>query len=271
MKIKHKFNGKRFIVGSILIISIPIIICFILLLCIDKNYFTKATFWYEYMSYFGTVVLAAVAIWQNQKANEVSAKFDEINARQNYCFSRICDKFSMETVLHSDSGICISAHHKKDSQAIIFLAKDCHEHKTLVEFNIKLYFKDYSKTALKSFEIDTNSVVCVQEPSPNGLIWSKKECKDPIPTGFFSIFERPSTHPIWVEDNTYLIILKVYDSPRGLFAHMVKNPVGFCLMFNSYLLGVSGIETKMRYKYWINKDEDEFVLEYNESQLLEIS
>lgn len=48
------------------------------------------------MTYFGTVVIALVAVWQNNKAQKssemtqnLSLKFDTLNVMQNYCFAQI--------------------------------------------------------------------------------------------------------------------------------------------------------------------------------------
>lgn len=51
------------------------------------------------MTYFGTVVIALVAVWQNNKAQKssemtqnLSLKFDTLNVMQNYCFAQISKK-----------------------------------------------------------------------------------------------------------------------------------------------------------------------------------
>lgn len=88
---------KCIIVAAILILFIPLlIVCILLLVNKDADIFTDLNFGYSYMTYFGTVVIALVAVWQNNKAQKssemtqnLSLKFDTLNVMQNYCFAQI--------------------------------------------------------------------------------------------------------------------------------------------------------------------------------------
>ena len=50
---------------AIAMLVLPIIAISIVWLLLKKNVFDNPEFWYGYMSYFGTIALAVVALWQN--------------------------------------------------------------------------------------------------------------------------------------------------------------------------------------------------------------
>lgn len=78
--------------GQILLISVtmivmPIIAILIVLLTLKYNIFDNPDFWYGYMAYFGTIILAAVALWQNHQLGEINKKsqknIETISIRSN--------------------------------------------------------------------------------------------------------------------------------------------------------------------------------------------
>lgn len=63
---------KKLFFSAITILLLPIVAISILLFT-KRNVFDNPDFWYGYMAYFGTVILGAIAVWQNisaQKTNE---------------------------------------------------------------------------------------------------------------------------------------------------------------------------------------------------------
>ncbi len=60
------------IIFSLLLLLLPLVTILIVFLSAKINIFDNADFWYNYMAYFGTVALAAVAVWQTKKANDIS-------------------------------------------------------------------------------------------------------------------------------------------------------------------------------------------------------
>ena len=66
------------IIFSLLLLLLPLFTILIVFLSAKINIFDNADFWYNYMAYFGTVALAAVAVWQTKKANDISQTLLEI-------------------------------------------------------------------------------------------------------------------------------------------------------------------------------------------------
>lgn len=60
------------VIFSLLLLLLPLLTILIVFLSAKINIFDNADFWYNYMAYFGTVALAAVAVWQTKKANDIS-------------------------------------------------------------------------------------------------------------------------------------------------------------------------------------------------------
>ena len=67
---------------SILVVLLPIIVVGIVYLTKETNFLNKSNFWYGYMAYFGTVSLAAVALWQNENANQTNKRMMEQQLHQ---------------------------------------------------------------------------------------------------------------------------------------------------------------------------------------------
>lgn len=59
---------------SILALFLPLIVILLVYFIMNINVFDNADFWYGYMAYFGTVVLASVSLWQNENANQTNKR-----------------------------------------------------------------------------------------------------------------------------------------------------------------------------------------------------
>ena len=77
----------QIILIAIAMITMPIIAILIVWCTLEYNIFDNPDFWYGYMSYFGTIVLAAVALWQNyifKEENDTSqTRLENINKQSN--------------------------------------------------------------------------------------------------------------------------------------------------------------------------------------------
>lgn len=62
---------------SLFILALPFIALSAVYLISKINIFDNPEFWYGYMAYFGTVALAAVAVWQNRIIKEENDKSQE--------------------------------------------------------------------------------------------------------------------------------------------------------------------------------------------------
>ena len=67
---------------SISALFLPLIVILFVYFIMNINVFDNADFWYGYMAYFGTVVLAAVSLWQNENANQTNKRMMEQQLHQ---------------------------------------------------------------------------------------------------------------------------------------------------------------------------------------------
>lgn len=268
---KQWFNKNWVIIGAFFVLLIPFLALLTALLFFKINIFDNPDFWYGYMAYFGSVILASVAMHQTQKSNKLSEKFDKMNALQNYSFVKATNQCELAISHHDDLTVTLSAHHKKDSGAIILLERrDISSLEFFNEYLFELQFKDFSKAAIKSFEINEKQMVCVQEPAKAGMQWSSGGT-DPIPIGFVKSSSITNAYPIWIGDDVFKINLKIYAVMGGVFANMIENSVPFCLMMQVKLHSVCGVQTLMKFKYWFIKDKEKIKIDSNESLLIDIS
>lgn len=76
-----KRNLLIFFIASIIVI-LPVIAIGILYLFWSKNLFDNPDFWYGYMAYFGTTCLAIVSLWQNENANIINERLNELQKNE---------------------------------------------------------------------------------------------------------------------------------------------------------------------------------------------
>ena len=69
---------SRYVLMIITTLALPIFASLYPLIFRDVNIFLRAEFWYGYMAYIGTVLLAGVALWQNEKAHQLNARMCSI-------------------------------------------------------------------------------------------------------------------------------------------------------------------------------------------------
>lgn len=67
---------------SLFALFLPLIIIGVVYLMNGPFIFDNPDFWYGYMAYFGTVALAAVALWQNENANQTNKRMMEQQLHQ---------------------------------------------------------------------------------------------------------------------------------------------------------------------------------------------
>lgn len=270
-KLKSYVPKNWVILMSFAVLLLPLFMILLVYILLRKNAFDNAEFWYGYMAYFGSVVLAAVAMHQAQKSNRLSQKIDEMNILQNYSLAKCTKRCAFQASYHDDCTITHSGQHERDSGAVILLErmKEIPE-ATFNEYLIELCFKDFSKAALKSLEIVTDQMVCVQKPDIDGICWDD-DSDDVIPVGFSSTPFTQMAYPIWIDDNVFRVILKIYSPSNGFISNMLENSIPLCLIMRVKLHSVCGISTLMKYKYWFSKQHNVLSIDNCESILLEIT
>ncbi len=253
MKLYKKLKNNWTLFLSVLVLCLPFAVLLLVWLVLKINVFDNSSFWYAYMAYFGTVLLAGVALFQTQKTSDLTKKFDEMNALQNYSLAMATDKCEFSITPQMDRTVSWPAHHKDDAGAVVLIpSADDDGTKPLNCFLLELYFQDYSKAALKSFDLVVDQMVLVQEPDENGLTW-RDNSDHPIPAGFAASPAGTTAYPIWTSPNMFKIMLKIYAPNNGIVSNVLENPIPFCLMFRAILRSVCGPVTTVRYKYWFYK------------------
>ena len=78
---------SRIVLLTIAMIIMPIIVIVVVWHTLKYNIFDNPDFWYGYMSYFGTIILAAVALWQNhifkEENDRSQEKLEKISTQAN--------------------------------------------------------------------------------------------------------------------------------------------------------------------------------------------
>ena len=65
---------------------LPLIVIGVVYLMKGPFIFDNPDFWYGYMAYFGTVSLAAVALWQNENANLINKRLADMTCKDKLAY-----------------------------------------------------------------------------------------------------------------------------------------------------------------------------------------
>lgn len=229
------------IVAAILILFIPIlIVCIILLVNKDADIFTDLNFWYSYMTYFGTVVIALVAVWQNNKAQKssemtqnLSLKFDTLNVMQNYCFAQISKKLFYKYNKKNDRKITWSGMGKYDFGSMLFVEKEVENNVPLDETYFEFTFNDCSNSMIKKVEIDDN-ITCLQDYNNDG---------NEYPVCFISYHNRNDSEPIWISKNLFKIRIKMYCQQNKVYTNFLSNSRPLIIIFRTKYISVTNVKS----------------------------
>lgn len=255
-----KIHKSGILISVFLILVFPL--AFVILLHIGgipalRDVIYDVDFWYYYMTFFGTVVVAGVSLYQSQKVNKLSIKFDEINALQNYGFAKIRSEITILGKENNGRTVIISAEHKDDSNSVILISSHgSNKEADYEEYYFELFFDDFSKSPITEFLLETSQICCVQESSEDGMILGDISEHNPIPVAFR---EYPSNnnfakaYPKWTSKGVFKVTLKIYTEKAGIFDNIVQNKVPFTFMFPAVLKSISGVNTKIIYKIWVDK------------------
>lgn len=77
---------KYIILITITMLFLPIIAISFVWLIFKCFVFDNPDFWYGYMAYFGTIVLAAVALWQNENANMINQRLADMSCKDKIAY-----------------------------------------------------------------------------------------------------------------------------------------------------------------------------------------
>jgi len=71
-------NAKLLVCGIVLCLALPILAAVVIYFACEINVIFRENFWYGYMAYFGTILLAGVALYQNLKAHQLNANLHDL-------------------------------------------------------------------------------------------------------------------------------------------------------------------------------------------------
>ena len=91
----------------LLVVIIPFVGTVIAQYCYQKNVLDNAEFWYSYMTYFGTVLLATIALFQSMYADEVNKQLMKRQLRQKIGYFELQQAEKIERRISPDQIITI--------------------------------------------------------------------------------------------------------------------------------------------------------------------
>lgn len=113
-KIKTRIFWKQSIkICTCFMLVLPLLIILTVKVVLEINIFDNPDFWYAYMAYFGTVVLAGVSCWQNKNANETNNKLMTQQLQQQIGY------FILERTEDDKDFLPISIGNIRDSQGVM--------------------------------------------------------------------------------------------------------------------------------------------------------
>ena len=262
---------RNWVIWSVLAILVFPFVMLLLVKCfLGKNIFDNADFWYGYMAYFGSVVLAGVAMQQSKNSAELSHKFDVMNASQNYSFARATGASSIERTYHIDKRITlINRNEQNDSTILLIEAATNIDVERNNQYDFDLTFDDLSKAAIKEFRVVANQTACMQDPDENGLTWSDYS-SDFIQVGFIAAPLGDVTYPFWTKENQFKVHVRIYAPDNKVFSAMMENNIPLCFVLPVELESVCGVVTEMKFRYWLKKNYGQFTVENMDSRLLNV-
>lgn len=111
--IKWIFGEQGIKICTLFMLILPLIIISAVKISLKINIFDNPDFWYAYMAYFGTVVLAGVSCWQNKNANETNNKLIKQQLQQQIGY------FMLERTADDKDFLPISIGNIRDSQGVM--------------------------------------------------------------------------------------------------------------------------------------------------------
>lgn len=211
------------------------------------------SFYGQFLSFIGTIVLGIISVWQTKKANSISRQLLDKDLIDSTDFIQLENKIDVSIKYNNDTKIKYSTHHRMDFGANILLEKYNEKVKKFNEYAIKLFFYNSSdKNHIKRIELE--SFMCIQDPDEKGFFWNDGST-DPIPLKLeIDIFK--DVYLNWISNNKFYTQMKIYCEPDMCFDSMMQNKVNLCFLFQFNIYSFSNVKTEMLYKIWLSKGKN---------------
>ena len=246
------------VIGIFAILSIGPFIINLTNSCTQKN----TTLWNEKdllsyygdaLSFIGTVILSTLALWQNQKANEInkilldkelsdSVPFANINA------DIICKKTVMDKCATTWTNI-----HSIESTNVIFIenvnmTEEQVKKRHFIEYLLKFTCSDFSNSRIKKAFLISDSIHFFDGNS-NPIISTVMHA-----TGQ----EQPELLINWENDSQFSFYIKVYAVNQSFLEHILENDNMINITFSIKYISIIGTYSTITHQLWIEKENDRY-------------
>ena len=111
-------NKWIILIGSFTLV-LPLIIILVVYLIGNINIFDNPDFWYGYMAYFGTIVLAVVALWQNENANRTNKRIMNHQLRQKIGYFNLVEATGVRRKINKYNDIYVQEKTSEETNDIV--------------------------------------------------------------------------------------------------------------------------------------------------------
>ena len=257
-----KKSGIIFLVIFLMIITLVIPILINILFKFDFNIWwiqsewtagDALSFYSNFLSFVGTIILGIISVWQTKKSNDISSKLLNKDLIDSTDFIQLENKFEITRKENNHAKITMSTHHKFDYGASILIEPYDKSVEKLNEYLIKIYFHNNSdKNHIKKIELE--NFLCVQDSNEEGLKWGDGS-DDPIPLGL-DVNLLKDVYLNWTSKDEFYTQFKVYCEPNKCFDIMIQNKNDLCFIFQFNIYNLYDVKTEMIYKLWISKNKE---------------
>lgn len=205
------------------------------------------------LSFIGTVILSTLALWQNQKANEInkilldkelsdSVPFANINA------DIICKKTVMDKCATTWTNI-----HSIESTNVIFIenvnmTEEQVKKRHFIEYLLKFTCSDFSNSRIKKAFLISDSIHFFDGNS-NPVISTVIHA-----TGQ----EQPELLINWENDSQFSFYIKVYAVNQSFLEHILENDNMINITFSIKYISSIGTYSTITHQLWIEKENDRY-------------
>ena len=111
-------NKWIILIGSFTLVM-PLIIILVVYLIGNINIFDNPDFWYGYMAYFGTIVLAVVALWQNENANRTNKRIMNQQLRQKIGYFNLVEATGIRRKINKYNDIYVQEEICEETNSVV--------------------------------------------------------------------------------------------------------------------------------------------------------
>lgn len=100
-------KNKWTIIIGVSTLVFPLLVILLVYLICEINIFDNPDFWYGYMAYFGTISLAAIALWQSENANRTNKRIMIQQLRQKIGYFNLVEATGERRKINKYKDVCI--------------------------------------------------------------------------------------------------------------------------------------------------------------------